>query len=177
MSVTTGLSVPLGDCQEWLASLALLQLLIAFVAWAGMIFASCFDDFSFVPMDRHLNKGLRHFRASPAARRCFLHEFASHAVAQLCFADLLRRSSLKWSYAVQKALGILSLYALLVFTTAMIIPPHALPYNLGRVPKLLRCPLSLPPKLYGDGASERALSFLKTFWKAVESLLNPFNIY
>ena len=194
----------LGDCQEWLASVALLQLLIASVAWAGMLLASChlaksveirsfsmgfhafslmfidfeaflcsepwflrallgFDDFSFVPMDRHLNKGLRHLLDSPAARRCFLHEFLSHCVAQLVFADLLRRRASSWRGALAGAAAIQVVYALLVLGTAMLVPPHALPYNLGRVPKRLQCPLSLPKKLYGDGASERAKTSFHLF--------------
>eukprot|EP00434_Breviolum_minutum_P030038 symbB.v1.2.026561.t1/scaffold2666.1/size75462/1 len=44
---------------------------------------------------------------------------------------------------------------MLVLTAAVLISPHALPYNLGRVPKVFRWPVPLPPMLYGDGATDR----------------------
>lgn len=166
------------DDVPWLPAIALLQLVIASVAWAGMILASCFEDFSFVPMDRHLHKGWRHFRRSAAARRCFVHEFSSHCVAQLVFADLLRRrlpaaqmdghgGHGAWAAAIYGALVIQAFYASMVLTAAMLISPHALPYNLGTVPKPLRFPVTLPPSLYGDGASDRIAPERFPWWAQV----------
>mmetsp|Transcript_13372 Transcript_13372/g.16039 ORF Transcript_13372/g.16039 Transcript_13372/m.16039 type:complete len:152 (-) Transcript_13372:94-549(-) len=108
-----------------------------------MILASCFEDFSFVPMDRHLNKGWRHFCRSAAAQRCFVHEFSSHCIAQLVFADLLRRCGPLWSLgpSIYGAVVIQACYALMVLTAASMISPHGLPYKLGTVPKFLRFPV------------------------------------
>ncbi|CAK8991258.1 Uncharacterized protein SCF082_LOCUS2583 [Durusdinium trenchii] len=151
--------------------MALLQLVIASVAWSGMLLASCFDDFSFVPMDRHLNRGWRYFRSSLAAQRCFAHEFSSHCIAQLVFADALRRAQTSpswcWSSAIHGAVVIQAFYATLVLVAAILIPPHALPYQLGRVPKVLQYPVNLPPALYGDGASERMDTRRFPWWAQV----------
>lgn len=161
------------DVVPWLPAIALLQLVIASVAWAGMILASCFDDFSFVPMDRHLHKGWRHFRRSAAAQRCFVHEFSSHCVAQLVFADLLRRQlpameggKTAWA-AIYGALLIQAFYALIVLTAAVLISPHALPYNLGTVPKAFRFPVTLPPSLHGDGATDRIAPERFPWWAQI----------
>lgn len=156
------------DIVPWLPAIALLQLVIASVAWAGMILASCFDDFSFVPMDRHLHKGWRHFRRSAAARRCFAHEFSSHCVAQLVFADLLcRHPAMDGHGAIYGALVIQAFYALMVLTAAVLISPHALPYNLGTVPRPLRFPVNLPPSLHGDGATDRIAPERFPWWAQV----------
>ncbi|CAE7409545.1 unnamed protein product [Symbiodinium pilosum] len=155
--------------KDLLAALFLLQLVIAFGAWAGMLLASCFSSFSFVPFDRHLHKGLRHMCISAAARRCFLHEFISHFVVQMLFADILRRRlgylPDLWT-AICGAVPIQAVYAALVFITAVLIPPHGLPYNLGQIPKLLRVPVShwLPRPLVGDGAVTRVNTKFLPWW-------------
>mmetsp|Transcript_18546 Transcript_18546/g.43612 ORF Transcript_18546/g.43612 Transcript_18546/m.43612 type:complete len:275 (+) Transcript_18546:64-888(+) len=155
-----------------LEALFLLQLVIGFGAWSGMLLASCFSSFTFVPFDRHLNKGLRHFCASSAARRCFLHEFLSHFVVQMIFADIIRRRlgyvPNLWN-AVRGAMPIQAIYAALVLTTAILIPPHGLPYNLGQIPKFLRFPVTpwLPRLLVGDGAVPRVNTRFLPWWARV----------
>ncbi|CAE7401963.1 yos-9 [Symbiodinium necroappetens] len=155
-----------------LEALFLLQLVIAFGAWSGMLLASCFSSFTFVPFDRHLNKGLRHFCASSAARRCFLHEFLSHFVVQMIFADIIRRRlgyvPNLWS-AVRGAMPIQAIYAALVLTTAILIPPHGLPYNLGQIPKFLQFPATswLPRLLVGEGAVTRVNTRFLPWWARV----------
>ncbi|CAJ1403410.1 unnamed protein product [Effrenium voratum] len=145
----------LGDLREWLEAFFALQLVIVSVFWLGMLVACCLDDFTFCPLDRHLHKGFRHFLHSAAAKRCFLHEFASHCVAQLLFADLLRRhlgyTPPLWP-ALLRALPLQAFYAAMVLFAAVVTPPHALPYSMGTVPKILQLPVPLPAWLRGDGA-------------------------
>ncbi|CAE8611590.1 unnamed protein product [Polarella glacialis] len=140
-----------------LGAMLALQILIAVVAWGAMLAASCFAGFSFAPLDRHMNKGFCHMLNSSAARRCFLHEFVSHFVAQATFADLLRRQMERspdpW-LASKTASMALVWYGSLLLGTAALLPPHQLPYNLGAVPDWMRVPLvGLPGFLVADGAS------------------------
>eukprot|EP00933_Yihiella_yeosuensis_P042512 TRINITY_DN37125_c0_g1_i1.p1 TRINITY_DN37125_c0_g1~~TRINITY_DN37125_c0_g1_i1.p1 ORF type:complete len:276 (-),score=25.06 TRINITY_DN37125_c0_g1_i1:85-891(-) len=141
---------------ERLEALVALQMIISCGAWGGMLAASCFADFTFAPMDRHLHKGFKHMRSCRGAQRCFFHEFASHFLAQLTFADLLRRrlGRLPDLAAASFSAGVaLGCYICLVLLAAVLIPPHQLPYNLGGLPKWIQFPCrNLPGYLVADGA-------------------------
>ncbi|OLP96002.1 hypothetical protein AK812_SmicGene21799 [Symbiodinium microadriaticum] len=90
----------------------------------------------------------------------------------MIFADIIRRRlgyvPTLWS-AVRGAMPIQAIYAALVLTTAILIPPHGLPYNLGQIPKFLQFPATswLPRLLVGEGAVTRVNTRFLPWWARV----------
>lgn len=154
--IVEGIAGTCASSPRVLGAYLVVQVVIATVAWGGMLAASCSSEVTFVPMDRHLHLGARHLLTSPAARRCLAHELASHLVAQLAMAALLwaRLGGLPplWATLPDVALA-LAAYAGVVLGVSGCVPPHELPYNLGALPAFARLALPLPPWLRGRGAA------------------------
>lgn len=151
--------------------LFVLQVVIAPVAWGGLIAASCFEKVSFAPMDRHLRRGLRHLLLSPGARRCLAHELLSHLVAQAAFAAVLwqRLGRAPELAALPSTLGTLGAYVLCLLAAATVVPPHELPYSMGALPVAMRRPLPLPAWLRGGGAAGSITLLRLPWWMQAES--------
>mmetsp|Transcript_99760 Transcript_99760/g.267890 ORF Transcript_99760/g.267890 Transcript_99760/m.267890 type:complete len:279 (-) Transcript_99760:49-885(-) len=150
-----------------LDALMVLQALISFGFWGGVVFASASPDFSFLPLDRHLRLGWRHMLASRKAQRCLLHEFVGHFVSQASFAAVLllhlgRCPPL--AVALPGVLLLVASYLACVVAASAAVPPHELPYNLGALPSVLRRPLPLPPWLVGGGASGGLEALTLPWW-------------
>ena len=125
---TAALLTPLGVLP--LAGLLLLQVAIVVGFWAGIVAASCSASFSFLPLDRHLRRGVRFMLTDAKARHDLAKDLAGHCVLQLLFGSVLRdvmpEILVAWAYA--ECLFIVSAYVTLVVWVAAFVPPHHLPY-------------------------------------------------
>lgn len=118
---------------SWLlGALLLLQVVIVVGFWAGMFAAACSDKFSFLPLDRHLHRGLRHMLTSAEAQRRLLHDLTGHGFQQALFArHILRAGPALWPPGLAQArdaAALVAAYALIVLAFAALLPPHRLPY-------------------------------------------------
>ena len=127
---------------RWLEAALVCQFVIILGFWAGMIAASFSDSFSFLPLDRHLNKGWRHMLSSREAQRRLVHDMGGHGVMQLTFsgtivAHLSRIGAspilTDWRKTIVDAALLLVFYAMVIMSFAALLDVE-LPYIRARVP-------------------------------------------
>lgn len=124
------LLVPLDS--RFLSALLLLQGTIIGGFWLGMIAASFSETFTFLPLDRHLRRGLRHMLTSREAQRRLLHDMCGHGLQQILFAAALHaQPEVTWppdAGTLVDTLTLVAVYACIVFVVCWMCPPHVLPY-------------------------------------------------
>ena len=109
-----------------LGGLLALQVGIIVGFWLGMFAAARSDTLSFLPLDRHLHRGLRHMLTSREAKARLVHDLGGHGVQQLLFVLGLRHAGVSASASSCLAIG--CSYAVIVLAVASSVAPHRLPY-------------------------------------------------
>ena len=117
---------------RFLSALLLLQCIIVGGFWLGMAVASFSATFTFLPLDRHLHRGLRHMLTSREAQRRLAHDLGGHGLQQGLFASALHAHvGTAWpptAATMVDTVGLMAAYAAIVLLTCWICPPHVLPY-------------------------------------------------
>ena len=109
-----------------LDGLLALQPAIVVLFWLGVVAASFWASFSFLPLDRHLRKGWRHMLTNAEAQTRLLHDLGGHVVLQLLFGFVLRSAAATPSFV--SCLGVCGAYVAIVLAVAVAVPPHRIPY-------------------------------------------------
>ena len=121
-------------------SLLILQAVIVVGFWVGMAAATRSEHLTFLPLDRDLRKGARHLLTSRKAQRRMLHELGGHGAQQGLFACVLidalkARGNIgsPWLGLLRDATCLVLAYLVIVLFTAVLLPPHELPYTKARL--------------------------------------------
>lgn len=109
-----------------LGGLLALQVGIIVGFWLGIFAAAQSDTLSFLPLDRHLHRGLRHMLTSHEAKARLVHDMGGHGVQQLLFMLGLHHAGISPSASSCLAIGLS--YAVVVLVVAWSVPPHRVPY-------------------------------------------------
>lgn len=124
-----------------------LQILIVVVVWAAILGAACTGAYSVAALDRHLRRGPAHWLKDPEALDQLGRELYGHCFLQVLsiVAVVLRTGGLP-PLGNMATLGAFAsytgAYVLVAFLATSLLPPHQLPYELGRLPESWRLPWS-----------------------------------
>jgi len=131
--------------RTFLVAILILQPLVIIGFWGAIFLASCFEDFSFLEVDRHIRLGILHTCRDSNARNLVARECYGHLLMQTLAAAALVIGPFKGRLplaseicaAIPSLLLLLTVYAVVTLGIAFLFPPHELPYELGHLPSWL----------------------------------------
>lgn len=139
VAMEISLAIAVDPASSFVCAFMLLQPAIVVSFWFFIVLAAVSRRFTFLKLDLHLRRGVRHVWHSREALACVRTELVGHLLLQaLCGASL-------WPYTSQVSaaafcdVALFGLaYVLAVLAAAAVLPPHKLPYGLGQLPPQLR---------------------------------------